>query len=231
MKNTLTVIVPVLNEEKHLEDSVNNLLLKKEFTEIFLVDDCSTDKSLEIMKKIEINNNNVTCFKSKYSTNRGKGDAITRVKDFIKTDYVVIHDADLEYDPDDIIEMMELIDFNEDTFVIGSRFLKDKKIQHYYRTHFANRFLSRLFTLFHGKKISDIASCYKLMPTTFFKETEFVEKGFAIEIELVAKFLRVSKNIKEFPIKYTARTYEDGKKIKSIDGIRYIYTIFKFRFI
>ena len=209
----LTVIVPVLNEEKLLEASVNNLLLKKEFTEIFLVDDCSTDKSLEIMKKIEINNNNVTCFELNTVPIEGKGDAITRVKDFIKTDYVVIHDADLEYDPDDIIEMMELIDFNEDTFVIGSRFLKDKKIQHYYRTHFANRFLSSLFTLFHGKKISDIATCYKLMPTPFFKETEFVEKGFAIEIELVAKFLRVSKNIKEFPIKYTARTYEDGKKL------------------
>ena len=230
MKNSLTVIVPILNEESFLAESVKRLLQVEEINEVFLVDDCSTDNSLKIMKKIESGNKKVKVFESPHPTNKGKGDAIVRAKKYINSNYVVIHDADLEYDPQDIKKLINLIKENEETFLMGSRFLKDKKVQHYYRTYAANKFLSWLFSFIHGKKITDIATCYKLMPSTFFKKTDFKEKGFAIEIELVAKFLKVSKNILEVPIDYNARTYEDGKKIRVRDGFKYIYAIFKYRF-
>lgn len=230
MKNSLTAIIPILNEEDFLAESVDRLLQVEEISEIFLVDDCSTDNSLKIMKKIELRNSKVKVFESPYPTNRGKGDTILRAREYIKSNYVVIHDADLEYDPQDIKKLFNLIKENHEIFLIGSRFLNDRKVQHYYRTYLANTFLSWLFSFVHGKKITDIASCYKLMPSAFFKQTDFKETGFAIEIELVAKFLKKSKNILEAPISYNARTYEEGKKIKVMDGFKYIYGIFKYKF-
>lgn len=230
MKNSLTAIIPILNEEDFLAESVDRLLQVEEISEIFLVDDCSTDNSLKIMKKIELRNSKVKVFESPHPTNRGKGDTILRAREYIKSNYVVIHDADLEYDPQDIKKLFNLIKENHEIFLIGSRFLNDRKVQHYYRTYLANTFLSWLFSFVHGKKITDIASCYKLMPSAFFKQTDFKETGFAIEIELVAKFLKKSKNILEAPISYNARTYEEGKKIKVMDGFKYIYGIFKYKF-
>jgi len=230
MKNSLTAIIPILNEEDFLAESVDRLLQVEEISAIFLVDDCSTDNSLKIMKKIELRNSKVKVFESPYPTNRGKGDTILRAREYIKSNYVVIHDADLEYDPQDIKKLFNLIKENHEIFLIGSRFLNDRKVQHYYRTYLANTFLSWLFSFVHGKKITDIASCYKLMPSAFFKQTDFKETGFAIEIELVAKFLKKSKNILEAPISYNARTYEEGKKIKVMDGFKYIYGIFKYKF-
>ncbi len=229
--NTLTAIVPILNEEKLLKESVEGLLLNKEITEVFLVDDCSTDDSLRIMKTIESDYKNVRVFESPNSINKGKGDAITRIKEFISTDYVVIHDADLEYNPIEIVTMLNMTDSRKDIFVIGSRFLNNIRVQHYYRTYYANKFLSWLFSLVHSKKVTDIATCYKLMPSNYFKETKFNESGFAIEIEMVAKFLKLSRNIIETPISYQARTYAEGKKIKTVDGLKYIYTIFKYKVI
>ena len=136
----------------------------------------------------------------------------------------------MEYNPQDIKKLFDLINENQEIFLIGSRFLKDKKVQHYYRTYAANKFLSWLFSFVHGKKLTDIATCYKLMPSNFFKKTDFKEAGFTIEVELVAKFLKKSKNILEAPISYSARTYEDGKKIRVRDGFKYIYAIFKYKF-
>ncbi len=230
MSNSLTAIVPILNEEKFLDESVKRLLQVEEINEVFLVDDCSTDNSLKIMRKIELKNKKVKVFESPHTTNKGKGDAIARVKKYINSNYVVIHDADLEYNPQDIKKLFDLINENQEIFLIGSRFLKDKKVQHYYRTYAANKFLSWLFSFVHGKKLTDIATCYKLMPSNFFKKTDFKETGFTIEVELVAKFLKKSKNILEAPISYSARTYEDGKKIRVRDGFKYIYAIFKYKF-
>ncbi len=230
MSNSLTAIIPILNEEGFLAESVNRLLQVEEISEVFLVDDCSTDNSLKIMKKIESENKRVKVFESPHPTNRGKGDTILRAREYIKSNYVVIHDADLEYNPQDIRKLFNSIKENQETFLIGSRFLKDKKVQHYYRTYLANTFLSWLFSIVHRKKVTDIATCYKLMPSTYFKQTNFEEPGFAIEIELVAKFLKKSKNILEVPISYSARTYEEGKKIRVMDGFKYIYAIFKYKF-
>ena len=118
------------------------------------------------------------------------------------------------------------------TLVLGSRFIgsQPKKII-YRRTYIANKFLSKFFSIIHLKKITDIATCYKLMSSKFFKSTSFKENGFSIEVELISKFLKQSRNIIEIPISYHGRSYKDGKKIKTLDGFKYIYCILKYRFI
>tara|TARA_B100000131_G_C18107579_1_gene608477 strand:- start:1064 stop:1750 length:687 start_codon:yes stop_codon:yes gene_type:complete len=228
MTVSLTAIVPVYNEEKFLEKSVENLLKIKTINSIFIVDDCSTDNSPNILNNLTKKDQRISLFKT--TTNSGKGFAINSVKDSIKTDYVIIHDADLEYYPEDIELMLESINKEKLNLVLGSRFRKDNKKQIYYRTYFANKFLSLIFSLIYFSKFTDIATCYKLMPAQYFKNTAFEESGFAIEVELIAKFLKQNKNFLEVPISYTARSYEDGKKIKFIDGLKYLIAMIRYRF-
>ena len=230
MRKTLTTLVPVLNEEQFLEKSIQRLLLIEEIDQIFLIDDCSTDNSINIMKDLENKHSKISVLESPYDTNKGKGSAISRANELVTTDYIIIHDADLEYNPQDIKKMYELISKSTDLFVIGSRFLKNNKVQLYYRTHFANKLFSKLFSIVNNVKITDIATCYKLMPSHFFKTSNFNEKGFAIEIEMVSRYLKLSNNVKEIPISYIPRTYQEGKKIKISDGFMYIISIFKYRF-
>lgn len=114
---------------------------------------------------------------------------------------------------------------------LGSRFLGVKKRDNIYlRTYLANKFLSAFFSIVNFYKITDVATCYKLMPSEFFKSIVIKEKGFSIEIEILSKFLRFNKDIKEVPIKYSGRSYEEGKKIKFSDGIFYLINTLKYRF-
>jgi len=225
---SVTAVVPVYNEENFLEQSIGRLLEIKDINEYFLVDDCSTDNSFQLLNNIKKGNEKIKVFQTE--KNGGKGAAITSIKEMINTDYVVIHDADLEYDPQDIKTMLECINNEKLNLVLGSRFKKDGKKQIYLRTFLANKFLSFLFSLIYFSKVTDIATCYKLMPTSFFKETFFKETGFAIEVELIAKFLKKNKNLVEVPISYKARSYEEGKKIKLSDGFKYLFAMLRYRF-
>tara|TARA_B100000900_G_scaffold258831_1_gene220612 strand:- start:17979 stop:18677 length:699 start_codon:yes stop_codon:yes gene_type:complete len=228
-KITLTAIVPVFNEELFLNESLERLLKISVIDEIILVDDCSTDNSLKIMQKLTLKNKKIRIYQC--NSNVGKGGAIKVAFKKITTDYVVIHDADLEYNPEDIYHLYNEIQQDKNKFVIGTRFTKESKPQIYKRTYFANKFLSFLFSLTYGINVSDIATCYKLIPSSYLMNTSFTENGFAIEVELLAKFLSNNKNYSEIPISYTARSYEEGKKIKFLDGLRYIFVIFKYKFI
>ena len=228
MSVSLSAIVPIYNEEKFLEESVNNLLKIKEIEKIFLVDDCSSDSSREIMNTLELKNNKISTFKT--NKNSGKGRAICVVQEYLETDYVIIHDADLEYDPIDIPKMVKNINKDNFNLVLGSRFMNDNKKQLYLRTFLANKLLSKFFSLIHRVDVTDIATCYKLMPTEFFKNENFIETGFAIEVELLAKYFKNNKNFIEIPISYKARSYEDGKKIKLIDGFKYLLAMLKYKF-
>jgi len=220
----ITALVPVYNEEELLAKSINRLLDEGVVKKIIIIDDSSIDNSSEIVKKFT----NKYQFIDSYKTpnNLGKGGAINFVKNFIETKYVVIHDADLEYNPKDITSLIDKLNPNEESFVIGSRFLKNSHPQHYLRTYWANKFLSKLFSIKNKVVITDIASCYKLFPTEFFKNTEFKSNGFEFEVEIVAKYLKYSKNIYECGIDYQSRTYKEGKKIKFIDFFKYIYAIY-----
>jgi glycosyltransferase involved in cell wall biosynthesis len=227
--NNLAVIIPFFNEEVYLEDSVKRVLKFDIFNQIILVDDCSTDNSPSIAKAICSSNDNVMYLKTPYKG--GKGNALITAKTSLTTSHVVIHDADLEYFPEDIVEMYKHTMSNENTLILGSRFIGNKeRINLYSRTLFANKIMSAFFSLVNFYKVTDVATCYKLMPVSFLKQTDIKEQGFSIEVEILSKFLKYNKSIKEVPIKYSGRSYEEGKKIKTSDGFFYLFNTIKYRF-
>ena len=226
--DNLGVIVPFYNEKNTLSESIERLLAHHIFSEIILSDDNSNDGSDIIAKHYEDKNENIKYIKS--FTNKGKGNALNNAKDHITTKFVVIHDADLEYFPEDLVEMFEKAKLNPQSLIIGSRFIGNKeRVNIYRRTFIANKVMSLFFSFVHFCKISDIATCYKMLRTDTFKEIQLYENGFSIEIELVAKFLKKNKSIIEVPIKYEGRSYEEGKKIKPIDGMMYLINTIKYK--
>ena len=226
--NNLAVIVPFYNEENYLQKSINRLTDSDIFDQIILVDDCSTDNSASIANKNVLKNKKMIYLKS--SSNKGKGNALNLAKNIIETSHVIIHDADLEYFPDDIVEMFNCAEDNQDSLILGSRFIGNKKRANVYaRTLLANKVMSSFFSFINGYQVSDVATCYKLMPTSFFKEMDIKENGFSIEIEILSKFLKYNKSVVEVPIKYEGRSYEQGKKIKTSDGFRYLFNTVKYR--
>ena len=227
--HNLCVIIPFYNEVDFLLKSVNRVLKEEIFEQIILSDDCSDDGSELIAKKLSKQHEKIEYRKS--LKNSGKGDALNSVKSFIKTTHVVIHDADLEYFPEDIVEMYQISKNYPKSLILGSRFIGVKVRKNvYFRTNLANRVMSLFFSFLNFYKISDVATCYKLMPSEFFQNISLKEKGFSIEIEILSKFLKFNRSILEVPIKYHGRSYADGKKIKTSDGFKYLFNTLKYRF-
>ena len=215
---SITAIVPFFNEEKYLETSVERLIKVDLFNQIILVNDGSEDNSKEIAEKLSIKYDILELINSE--KNFGKGYAIRSALNLITSNYVIVHDADLEYFPEDIPEMFDVAVKNPNSLVLGSRTIKGKKRENKYLvTYFANKIYTYLFSVINGKKLSDIASCYWLIKADTLKSFNISEAGFGIEVEVLSKFLRSSDNIIEVPIRYSGRTYENGKKIKFKDGI------------
>jgi len=226
----LTVLVPFFNEENTLRDSVIGVINELPESKIILIDDKSSDNSLNIAKELGRKFQNIKILEN--PSNLGKGSALKLSKDYIDTSHVIIHDADLEYFPKDIKNLFKkALDFPED-MILGSRFIGNKERKNLYRrTLIANKVMSKFFSLVYRVKVSDIATCYKLMPAEYFKNIELLENGFSIEIEIVAKFIKGNKKVYELPISYTGRSYEEGKKIKVTDGFKYIFNTLRYRFI
>ena len=221
---SLTVIVPVFNEEETVQESLSRLDSVDIISRVIIVDDCSTDNSNTLIKDFIQDKNKYLLLKTNH--NSGKGKAIEIAQDYIETDYLAIHDADLEYFPEDFYSMYEKIENNN--LVLGSRFIGNLIRDNLYsRTLFANYFLSKLFSFIYRNKVTDVASCYKMIPTDFFKKIKIESSGFEFEIEVLAKYLNENNKISEVPINYSGRSYAEGKKIKSIDGFKYIYWMFK----
>ena len=228
--SSLSVIVPVYNEQKFLAYSLDRLLSAKIADEIIIIDDGSTDDSASIAKHYEDKYDNIKLLLS--SSNKGKGSALTLAKEEINCDFVTIHDADLEYFPEDLHLMYEKIKSFPQSLVIGSRFIGTKKRKNLYRrTVLANKLVSVFFSFVFNKRITDIATCYKMMSSENFIKLNLIEKGFSIEIEIVAKYLRTSLQIgiHEVPIQYEGRSYQEGKKIKALDGIKYLIKTLRYR--
>lgn len=224
----LSVIIPVYNEENTLQESYNRLNeIDDIVTQIIIVDDCSSDSSLKIINDIKKQNSKVTVLKN--PKNLGKGAALMNAQDYITTDFVVIHDADLEYFPKDLKKMYELIKKNNVDLVIGSRFIKSNKEMVYFRTYYANKFLSKVFSLIYRQNVTDVATCYKMMNSNYFKNIQLQEKGFSIEVELLAKYFNKNNKFLEASIDYSGRTYKEGKKIKISDGFKYLWTMIKYK--
>ena len=226
--HNLCVIIPFYNELEFLKESVDRVLNEKIFHQIILSDDCSNDGSEIIAKRLSDENEIIEYIRSE--VNSGKGDALSNAKRIINTTHVVIHDADLEYFPSDIVDMFQKSILTPKSLILGSRFIGTKERKNVYlRTIVANRVMSLFFSVVNFYKVSDVATCYKLMPSEFFKKVVLKEKGFSIEIEILSKFLKYNRSIIEVPIGYHGRSYSDGKKIKTSDGFKYLFNTLRYR--
>ena len=226
--SNLSIIIPFFNEEKYLSRSIERVLNTNFFEEIILVDDFSSDNSSKIAEGYSSKFSNISLIKSK--SQGGKGAAVKLGINEATSSYVVVHDADLEYFPDDIVEMTKYIN-SKNSIILGSRFIAGKSRKNIYkRTIMANNLLSKFFSILYSYKVTDIATCYKIMSTEILKNIELNEKGFAFEVELLSKYFSYEKRVIEVPIRYEGRTYDEGKKIKFKDGIEFVYKIVKYRF-
>jgi len=224
----LCVIIPFFNEKNFLEESLNRILNNDIYDQIILSDDCSSDGSELVAKSFSDKYEKILYISS--NENQGKGNALNQAKSLVKTSHVIVHDADLEYFPSDIIEMFNFSKKNPESLILGSRFIGNKERKNvYFRTFIANKVMSMFFSIINFYNVTDVATCYKLMPTSFFKNIDLVEKGFSIEIELLSKYIKINRSIIEVPIKYDGRSYSEGKKIKTSDGFKYILNTLRYR--
>ena len=226
-KYNLSAIVPFYNEEKFLEASVLRLLETNIFEKIILVNDNSTDKSTEIAEMLCQKYEIINLINLKKQN--GKGNAIKVALDNVQTTHLIVHDADLEYFPHDIPDMFDIAKTNPSSLILGSRTIGEKVRNNRYKiTYFGNKILTYFFSIINYYKVSDIASCYWLIETDILKKLEIKEKGFAIEVEVLSKFLKTDRKIIEVPISYDGRLFSEGKKIKLKDGIKIFIKIIKY---
>ena len=225
---TVDIIIPVYNEEKTLENILEILEntdfcgLNKNF---IIVDDCSTDSTREILKRYE--EKYTIVYKEK---NGGKGSAVYEGYKAAKGDIVIIQDADLEYNPSDYAPLLKLIKDGEADVAYGSRFLGTPFKDFMFLSYVANKFLTFLTNLLYGTKLTDMETCYKAMKREFVQDMKINSRKFDLEPEITAKLVKKGAKIKELPIKYNARSYEEGKKITYKDGLMAIKALFYYRF-
>ena len=225
---SVDIIIPVYNEEDTIEnvidvvDNVDFCGLKKN---IIIVDDCSTDSTRSILKKYEGK------FKVIYKDkNGGKGSAVSIGFKNAMSDIVVIQDADLEYDPNDYIKLINLIIRDDADIVYGSRFLGAPFKNFMFLSYVANRFLTALTNLLYGTKLTDMETCYKAFKRECIKDFEIKAKKFEFEPEITAKIVKNKLRLKEVPVSYNARKYKEGKKVGAKDALQAIFTLFYYRF-
>ena len=224
---TLTAIVPIFNEEKYLLDSVTRLQKTNIFNEIILIDNCSTDASLAIAQSLKEKDSSILVLQTK--NNDGKASAVQLGLNYVKTSHVVIHDADLEYFPDDIVEMFEVAKVNPNDLILGSRVIGNKERKNiYFTTYFGNRILSIMFSFINRYKVSDISTCYQMYSLKNIQKLNLNEKGFGMELEVLSKFIKLGIEIIEVPIKYEGRSYSEGKKIKLSDALNIAFKMIKY---
>jgi dolichol-phosphate mannosyltransferase len=220
----LSVIVAAYNEADTIEESIARVRAVGLDTEIIAVDDCSTDGTREILQRIP----GITLLL--HERNLGKGMAIRTALQAVTGDIVVIHDADLEYDPQDFPALIEPIIRGEADVVYGSRFLEKRPAMRL-PNFIANRLLAITANLVFGSRLTDEATCYKAFRADLIRDLNLTCRRFEFCPEVTAKLLRKGVRIAEVPIRYAARTAELGKKIGWWDGVVAFWTLLKYRIV
>ncbi|MES2286094.1 MAG: glycosyltransferase family 2 protein [Bacteroidota bacterium] len=230
----LSVIIPAYNEAATIHLILNKVLavtlINDIQKEIIIVNDCSTDKTEAVIKEFISNNKDCNIVLHNQEYNQGKGAALHKGISLATGEYLVIQDADLEYDPQEYnILLKPVIDGFADV-VYGSRFVDGKphRILFFWHT-IGNNILTFLSNIFTNLNLSDMETCYKLFKTNIIQNIKLKEKRFGFEPEVTAKISRVPKiRIYEVGISYYGRTYEEGKKIGWKDGFRALWCILKY---
>lgn len=227
---TLSIIIPVYNEKNTIleiirrieEVNLGDIYFKKE---IVIVDDKSTDGTRDILRKLEDR------YKIVYrSENGGKGAAIITGLENVLGDYVIIQDADLEYDPRDYKKMLECAVKNNAEVVYGSRRLGHQNKYSHLSFYLGGILLTWVTKILYGINITDESTCYKLFKTKLIKSLSLETKGFDFCPEVTAKVAKKRIKIYEVPINYYPRHKNEGKKIRWLDGIKAIFVLIKYKF-
>ncbi|MFA4992777.1 MAG: glycosyltransferase family 2 protein [Candidatus Omnitrophota bacterium] len=220
----LSVIVPVYNEAKTIKQIIEKIHSVDIDKEIIVIDNCSTDGTQKILRELHYDNLIIIY----HSSNRGKGASFLTGLDNAKGEYIVVQDADLEYDPGDYLRLFEVIKSGGYDMVSGARFFEGHQglLMHVA----GNKFLTFILNSLYGGKLNDCATCYKLARREVYNSFALEKTGFDIDFEIICKALRKKLRIKELQVSYHPRSYKEGKKIRVNDAFWAILTMFKYRF-
>lgn len=223
----VSIIIPCFNEIKTIEQII--LAVKGsslEEKEIIVVDDCSTDGTRELLQGGLAGMVDTVIYNEK---NGGKGLSLRRGFEVASGDVIIVQDADLEYDPKEHIKLVEPILQNHADVVYGSRFISGEVRRVLYFWHYlGNKFLTLLSNMFTNLNLSDMETGYKAFRREIITQLRMEEDGFGFEPEVTAKIAKLKCRIYEVGISYHGRTYEEGKKISWLDGLRAIWCILKY---
>jgi len=233
----LSIIIPVFNEEKTVAQLLKRVLSVKlpvEQVEYIVIDDGSTDKSESEVKNLQLKKIKLLVHKK----NMGKGAAVRTGLKHATGDYIIIQDADLEYNPVDIKKLLKTLEEKNKPVVYGTRlsrlpdFKRDERTPVFALHYFGNKLLSLITSILYGYWVTDMECCYKLVPRKALKDIQLRAKGFDFEPEITAKLLKRGYKIAEVPIKTTPRGYDGGKKLYALrDGTKALLTLLKYRFV
>jgi glycosyltransferase involved in cell wall biosynthesis len=225
----ISIVVPCFNEIETIKEITSKIVntLNKYQYEILVIDDCSTDGSLKILNEIQSNNKNIKILSN--SKNLGKGASLRKGFEEATGEIICIQDADLEYDPIDLIKMINLIIEGSADVVFGSRFRGNGPVRaNLYINRVANFIITTLTNIFTNLSLTDIECCYKVFKKKDIQKIDLKENRFGIEPELTIKLANLNLKIFEVGISYYGRTKDEGKKIGFTDGLRAIYCIFRY---
>ncbi len=228
MKKKLSIIIPVYNEEgtiRPILKKINELKIDNIDFEVIVINDGSTDNSVKIIKE----NNELYNQFINLEKNSGKGFAIKSGLKLVTGDYVILQDADLEYDPSEYTKLLNPIISNKADVVYGSRFLgnDERRVLYFWHT-VGNKFLTLLSNMLSNLNLTDMEVCYKVFKTDVIRNINLQENKFGFEPEITAKIAKKNIKIYEVGIKYFGRKYSEGKKITWKDGFSAIRCIIKY---
>jgi glycosyltransferase involved in cell wall biosynthesis len=221
----LSIVIPVYNEERTIQQVLTRVAALPVPKEIVIVDDASTDGTREILSQFECAADVHVIFKPQ---NEGKGAALRTGFRRVTGDVVIVQDADLEYDPRDILPVIKPIVCGQADVVYGSRFLdhahQDRSVVH----RLGNRLLTAASNALTGLRITDMETCYKAFRRDVLRSFEIQQNRFGFEPEVTAKIARRKARVQEVPIRYAARSYAEGKKIGFKDLFNALYCIVRY---
>jgi len=223
----LSVVMPCYNEAATVRGIVEKVLRLPFALEVIVVDDCSQDETGILLAELSSNFSNIRVLR--HSMNQGKTAALRTGFATTRGDVVIIQDADLEYDPDDIPDVVAPILQGKADVVYGSRFLvkRASRVLYYYH-YLANTILTFCCNLFTNLNMTDVETGYRCFRGEIIRDMIISSSGFGFEVEVTAKVAKLGARVYEVPISYYGRTYEEGKKIGAIDGLLAFWYIFKY---